>query len=122
MTRAKYYRYATVGVLVLGIIALFVNHSLHGETKRMGFIVGFDEPAMMEGVQVLLFQKNGQVLELGKTDGGGFLDVEVDLLRDKGRVILFCQEGFFCGGFLVGEHDFFEYRERYIELAPLVWQ
>jgi hypothetical protein len=122
MTRARYYRYAIVVVLALGFIALFANLPLRGEAKRMSFIVGFDEPTMMKGVQVLLVQKNGQVLELGNTDGGGFLEVEVDLLRDKGRVILFCQEGFFCGGFLVNEPDFFEYRERYIELAPLAWQ
>ena len=118
--KRHWYIYASL-MLALAIGSL-VWHQVLGASEKMDFIVGFDDPSLMEGVSVTLIGKTGAVTDLGKTDGFGALSVGKDRLRKEGSVILFCREGFFCGAFLVDEERFFDYNERYIELAPIAWQ
>jgi len=92
-----------------------------GEPEAISFIVGFDEPSLMEGVDVLLVDKGGEVVNLGKTDILGRLSVDKERLSKEGVAVLFCREAFFCGALLLNEERFFEIEERYIKLAPVAW-
>jgi len=73
---------------------------------------------MLKGVRVLMVSANG-VTELGETDGFGILKViKKDLIDLDPGVILFCHGSFFCGAFDTREPRFFEFDERFIQLAP----
>ena len=119
MVQLNRYWYVGLISLIIAVTAALVHQSAAGKSEKMTFIVGFDDPTLMEGVQVLLAKKDGELVTLGHTDGGGLLEVDGTLLREEGLIVVFCREGFFCGSFLLSEPDFFEYHERYIELAPL---
>lgn len=72
-------------------------------------------------VAVLAVTRSGLIVESGKTDKSGRVQLSKNDLREQQAIVLlFCKEYFFCGAMRTDESGFFEYDERLIHLARFV--
>ena len=96
------------------------NLAPDGDAAKMVFFVGDSKTqSMLPGVKLLLVSDGTQTSEIGSTDLNGRASVSLSRLRVSGsRVLLFCRDGYFCGALRIDESPFFEFGERFIQLAP----
>jgi len=112
----------SVGILVAGCFLWSCGRAQTSTPKpedTITFSVGAcGTSRQLEGVEVLLVRKDGQLENLGQTDIAGHLTVKKGVIAPKGSaVVLFCKEKYFCGALRLDEADLLAARLRLIHLA-----
>jgi len=77
---------------------------------------------MLQGVKVSVVSLHKGIVPLGETDVFGALSAtKTDLQALDAVVILFCHDWYVCGSLRVDEPAFYDYREHYLQLAPVAF-
>jgi len=96
--------------------------TLMADHTQMAFKVASAQSGqMLPGVKVSMIGQDATEYDLGQTNMLGYLSVPKAILREhQARVVLFSREHFFTGAIKVDDPggDFFDYDEKFIELAP----
>lgn len=92
------------GLSLSGQLSFFVADSL------------MDGQGMLEGVEVRMITKKGEVVSVGKTNPSGVIAVEKAVL-EKGVFLIFSLEGFFNGAWEIKPATVRKAKERYLKLA-----
>src|SRR5207302_9151596 len=81
-----------------------------------------DSSMMLPGVEVSVLMASGETVVVGNTDGFGEVRVPKKLLDPgQAKVVLFCEEHFFCGALQANDPSrvLRKWDEYFLELAPV---
>lgn len=92
------------------------SSSLSGQLSFFVADSMMDGQGMLEGVEVRMITKRGEIVPVGKTNPSGVIAVEKSLL-EKGVFLIFSLEGFFNGAWEIKPATVRRAQERYLKLA-----
>lgn len=83
-------------------------------------VVNAVDTQVIRGVEVVIITKAGESISVGQTDELGEIALPKNVIADRARAVLFCQDLFFCGAIDIQRDKLEQYDDYFFAITPMI--